>query len=99
MPQHRVSPVPKSGSGWVGEWGGEGMVDFWDNIGDVNEKIPNKIFKKKKKVREKNNTDEGVCYSIGRKTISNNQTPQNPKGTKSPIKEYTQGGLWLELDM
>jgi hypothetical protein len=26
---------PKSGSGWVGEWGG--MGDFWDSIGNVNE--------------------------------------------------------------
>jgi hypothetical protein len=29
---------PKSGSGWVGEWG-KGMGDFWDNIGNVNEEI------------------------------------------------------------
>jgi hypothetical protein len=30
------TPGPKSGSGWVGEWG-EGMGDFWDSIGNVNE--------------------------------------------------------------
>jgi hypothetical protein len=30
-------PGPRSGSGWVGEWGGEGMGDFWDSIGNVNE--------------------------------------------------------------
>ena len=38
MPQYRGMPGPKSGSGWVGEWGGgEGMGDFWDSIGNVNE--------------------------------------------------------------
>ena len=31
------TPGPKSGSGWVGEWWGEGMGDFWDSIGNVNE--------------------------------------------------------------
>jgi hypothetical protein len=36
MPQYRGTPGPKSGSGWVGEWGG-GMGDFWDSIGNVNE--------------------------------------------------------------
>jgi hypothetical protein len=30
-------PGPKSGSGWVGEWGGAVMGDFWDSIGNVNE--------------------------------------------------------------
>jgi hypothetical protein len=28
MPQYRVTPGPRSGIGWVGEWGGEGMGDF-----------------------------------------------------------------------
>jgi hypothetical protein len=28
-------PGPKSGSGWVGAWWGEGMGDFWDSIGNV----------------------------------------------------------------
>jgi hypothetical protein len=37
MPQYRGRPEPRIGSGWVGEWGGEGMGDFWDNIGIVNE--------------------------------------------------------------
>jgi hypothetical protein len=36
MPQYRGKPGPKSGSGWVGE-SQEDMVDFWDNIGNVNE--------------------------------------------------------------
>jgi hypothetical protein len=35
--QYRGTPGPKSGSGWVGEWQGEGMGDFWDSIGNVNE--------------------------------------------------------------
>ena len=37
MPQYRGMPGPRSGSGWVGELGGEGMGDFWDSIGNVNE--------------------------------------------------------------
>jgi hypothetical protein len=38
MPQYRGKPGPRSGSGWVGEWGrGKGMRDFWDSIGNVNE--------------------------------------------------------------
>jgi hypothetical protein len=36
MPQYRGMPGPKRGSGWVGERG-EGMEDFWDSIGNVNE--------------------------------------------------------------
>jgi hypothetical protein len=35
--QYRGTPGPKSGSGWVGEWGEEGMGDFCDSIGNVNE--------------------------------------------------------------
>ena len=37
MPQYRGTPGPRSGSGWVGEWVGEGMGDFWDSTGNVNE--------------------------------------------------------------
>jgi hypothetical protein len=37
MPQYRGMPGPRSGSGWVGEWEGEQVGDFWDNIGNVNE--------------------------------------------------------------
>jgi hypothetical protein len=37
MPQYRGTPGPRSGSGWVGEWGGGSMGDFWDSIGNVNE--------------------------------------------------------------
>jgi hypothetical protein len=36
MPQYRGTPGPKSGRGWIGEWG-VGMGDFWDSIGNVNE--------------------------------------------------------------
>jgi hypothetical protein len=28
MPQYRGMPGPKSGSGWVGGWGGEGLGTF-----------------------------------------------------------------------
>jgi hypothetical protein len=35
MPQYRVMPEPRSGSGWVGEWGRYGGL--WDSIGNVNE--------------------------------------------------------------
>ena len=27
----------KNGNEWVGKWGGEGMGDFWDSIGNVTE--------------------------------------------------------------
>jgi hypothetical protein len=37
MPQYRGMPGPKSGSGWVGEWGRECIGDFLDSIGNVNE--------------------------------------------------------------
>jgi hypothetical protein len=30
------TPGPRSESGWVGGWG-EGMGDFWDSTGNVNE--------------------------------------------------------------
>jgi hypothetical protein len=36
MPQYKGMPGSKSGSGRVGG-GGEGMGDFWDSIGNVNE--------------------------------------------------------------
>jgi hypothetical protein len=39
MPQYRGKAGPRSGSGWVGEFG-VGRVDigdFWDSIGKVNE--------------------------------------------------------------
>jgi hypothetical protein len=40
MPQYRGTPGPKkiknkNGNEWVGKWGGEGMGDFWDSIGNV----------------------------------------------------------------
>jgi hypothetical protein len=37
MPQYRGTPGPRSGSGWVEEWVGERVGDFWDSIGNVNE--------------------------------------------------------------
>jgi hypothetical protein len=37
MPQYRGTPGPRSGSRWVGECVGEGMGDFWDSTGNVNE--------------------------------------------------------------
>jgi hypothetical protein len=30
-------PGPRSGSGWVGEWVGEHVGNFWDSTGNVNE--------------------------------------------------------------
>jgi hypothetical protein len=32
MPQYRGMPGPRNGSGWVEEWVGEGVGDFWDSI-------------------------------------------------------------------
>ena len=31
------TPGPRRGSGRVGEKGGEGIGDFWDSIGNVND--------------------------------------------------------------
>ena len=45
MPQYRGTLGPRSGSGWVGEWVGEHVGNFWDSIGNVNE--INTQFKKK----------------------------------------------------
>jgi hypothetical protein len=36
MPQYRGMPGPRIGSGWVGEWVGERVGDFWYSIGNVN---------------------------------------------------------------
>jgi hypothetical protein len=47
MPQYRGTTGPRSGSGWVGEWVGEHMGDFWDSISIVNE-INTQLKKKKK---------------------------------------------------
>jgi hypothetical protein len=38
MTHYRGMPRPRSGSGGGEESGGEGMGDFWDSIGNVNEK-------------------------------------------------------------
>jgi hypothetical protein len=37
MPQYRGMTGQRSGSGWVEEWVGERVKDFWDSIGNVNE--------------------------------------------------------------
>jgi hypothetical protein len=37
MPQYRGTPGPRSGNGWMEEWVGERVGDFWDSIGNVNE--------------------------------------------------------------
>jgi hypothetical protein len=37
LPQYRVTPGPRSGSGWVGEWVRERVRNFWDSIENVNE--------------------------------------------------------------
>jgi hypothetical protein len=50
MPQYREKTGPKSGNGWVGEWMGEHVGDFCNNIGNVN-KI-NTQLKKRKKERD-----------------------------------------------
>jgi hypothetical protein len=37
MPQYMGKPGPRGGSGWLGEWVWDGVGDFWDSIGNVNE--------------------------------------------------------------
>jgi hypothetical protein len=49
MPHYRGMTGPRRGNGWVGQWVGKHVGDFWDSIGNVNEIIPNK--KKENKQR------------------------------------------------
>jgi hypothetical protein len=51
MPQYRGMPGPTSGSGWLGEWVGDRVGDFWDSIGNVSE--INSQLKKRKIKRNK----------------------------------------------
>jgi hypothetical protein len=53
MPQYRGTPGPRSRSGWVGEWVGKGVGDFWDSIGNVNE-INTPPQKRKSHLQKKN---------------------------------------------
>jgi hypothetical protein len=58
-PQYRGTPGPRSGSGWVGEWVGKQVWDFWDSIVNVNEiKTQLKKEKKKKFSYQSVNTDD-----------------------------------------
>jgi hypothetical protein len=63
MPQYRGTPGPRSGSGWVGE----GVGDFWDSIGNVNEIntqfLKSDFQKKKKRKKERKETVHGVSMS------------------------------------
>jgi hypothetical protein len=59
-------------------------VNHWTEHG-----VPNR------EVRERTEGVEGVCSSIGRTTISTNQTLPELPGTKPSTKEYT----WLQLYM
>jgi hypothetical protein len=47
MPQYRGTPGSRSGSGWMEEWVGEHVGDFWDSIGNINEintQLNKKVF-------------------------------------------------------
>jgi hypothetical protein len=58
MPQYRGRPGPRSGSGWLGEWVGECVGNFWDSIGSVNE-INTQLKKMKTKKKKKKQEVEG----------------------------------------
>ena len=66
MPQYRGMTGPRSGSGWVGEWVGERVGDFWDSIGNVNE--INTQLKKLTLIKQlfkiKLNKGIGMCLSV-----------------------------------
>jgi hypothetical protein len=57
MPQYRGTPGPKSGSGWVGEWGGRVWGTFGIALEMQMRKIPNKEYFKK-------------CYQQSRERIT-----------------------------
>jgi hypothetical protein len=49
-------PGPRSGTGWVGEWVGQRVWDFWDSIGNVNEintQLKTKIIKYQQEKKKK----------------------------------------------
>jgi hypothetical protein len=56
MPQYRGTTGPRSGSGWVEEWVGERVGDFWDSIGNVNE-----LNTQLKKTNKQKNRYESIC--------------------------------------
>jgi hypothetical protein len=60
MPQYRGTPGPKRGNGWVGEWGGECMRDFWDSIGNV---IEENTLKNPKKQKNKTNKQKNPKHT------------------------------------
>jgi hypothetical protein len=47
MPQHRGTPGPYNGNGWVGEWGGRVWGTFWIALKMLLRKIRNKKKKRK----------------------------------------------------
>jgi len=53
-------------------------ANHWTEQGDSNGRV-----------REKNEGAEGVCNTLGRRTISTNQTPPELPETKPPTNEYT----------
>jgi hypothetical protein len=65
-PQYRGTPGPRSGSGWVEEWGGC-MGDFWDSIGNVNEEN-NLILKKVTHTHTKKRTYKKIKIRVEKKT-------------------------------
>ena len=60
MPQYRGMPGPRNGSGWVEEWMGERVGDFWDSIGNVNE-INTQLKKKAQVNRNNGNWEPSDC--------------------------------------
>jgi hypothetical protein len=52
MPQYIGTPGTRTRSGWVEEWVGERVEDFWDSNGNVNE-INTKKEKKRKRTKKR----------------------------------------------
>jgi hypothetical protein len=53
MPQYRGTVVSKTGSGWVGEWGGRVWGTFGITLEMQMRKIPNKNIKKNRRRKER----------------------------------------------
>jgi hypothetical protein len=71
MPQYRGTPGPKSGSGWVGEWGGGygGLLGYhwkckWGKIPNKNIKKRKAIILEKLQILGKQKDDFGNFYTM-----------------------------------
>jgi hypothetical protein len=76
MPQYRGMPGPRSGSGWVGEWGGRVWGTFevalemkMKKISNFKKRKRNLKKKKKRKRKEKKRKEKKMSYRLSHRPI------------------------------